>query len=153
MKIYRQLAALIAEDKITFHDGAAQIFEAFGVAEDIATINKRELPLPGGGQIVIDKTEALTAVDVNTGKFVGRNDFDETILKTNLEAADLILRQLKLRDIGGIVIVDFIDMVGDAHKKILMNFLRTKAALDRNKTKIVDMTPLGLVEITRHSRE
>ncbi len=150
LKIFRQLAALVTEDKITFYDGTAQIFEAFGVAEDIATLDKRELPLPGGGQIVIDKTEALTAVDVNTGKFVGRNNFDETILKTNLEAAELILKQLRLRDIGGIVIVDFIDMSGDAHKKILMDFLREKAARDRNKTKIVDMTPLGLVEITRH---
>ena len=152
LKIYRQLAALVAEDKITFYDGAAQIFEAFGVAEEISTIDKRELPLPSGGQIVIDKTEALTVVDVNTGKFVGRTNFDETILKTNLEAAELILRQLKLRDVGGIIVVDFIDMNGDAHKKTLMNFLRDKAALDRNKTKIVDMTPLGLVEITRHSR-
>ena len=153
LKIYRRLEKLVPAEKISFHEGDAQIFEAFGAADDIATVDKRELPLPSGGQIVIDKTEALTAVDVNTGKFVGRNDFDETILKTNLEAADLILRQLKLRDVGGIVIVDFIDMVGDAHKNILMHFLRTKAALDRNKTKIVDMTPLGLVEITRHSRE
>ena len=153
LKIYRQLAALIAEDRITFYDDAAQIFETFGVAQELATIDKRELPLPSGGQIVIDKTEALTVVDVNTGKFIGRNDFGETILKTNLEAAELILRQLKLRDVGGIVIVDFIDMDGDADKKFLMNFLREKAALDRNKTKIVDMTPLGLVEITRHSRD
>ena len=152
LKVYRQLAALIAEEKISFYEDAAQIFEAFGVAEDIATVDKRELPLPGGGQIVIDKTEALTAVDVNTGKFVGRNDFDETILKTNLEAAALLLKQLKLRDTGGIVIVDFIDMASDAHKKILMNFMRERAALDRNKTKIVDMTPLGLVEITRHGK-
>ena len=151
LKIYRQLAALVTEERLTFYDGTAQIFEAFGVAEDIATIDKRELPLPSGGQIVIDKTEALTAIDVNTGKFVGRTDFEETILKTNLEAAELILKQLKLRDLGGIIVADFIDMNGDADKKILMNFLREKAALDRNKTKIVDMTPLGLVEITRHS--
>ena len=129
------------------------MFETFGLTEEIANLSKRELPLPSGGQIVFDKTEALTAVDVNTGKFIGRNDFDETILKTNLEAAELILKQLRLRDIGGIIVVDFIDMTGDAHKKILMNFLRETAQRDRNKTKIVDMTPLGLVEITRHSSQ
>ncbi len=149
IKIYRRLAELTGNVKL--YDGSAQIFEAFDVAEEISKINQRELSLPSGGQIVIDKTEALTAVDVNTGKFIGRTDFNETILKTNLEAAELILRQLKLRDIGGIIIVDFIDMDSDAHKKILMDFLREQAALDRNKTKIVDMTPLGLVEITRHS--
>ena len=153
LKIYRRLVKLITAHNVTFYDGAAQIFEAFGVAKDLATLDKRELPLPSGGQIVIDKTEALTVVDVNTGKFIGRNDFDETILKTNLEAAELILRQLKWRDTGGIVVVDFIDMADDAHKKTLMDFLRFLAARDRNKTKIIDMTPLGLVEITRHSRD
>ena len=150
LKIQRRLLELVAPEKIFFHDGDAQIFEAFGVATELATINQRELPLPSGGRIVIDKTEALTAVDVNTGKFVGRTDFDATILKTNLEAAELILKQLRLRDIGGIVIVDFIDMAADSHKKILMDFLRGGARRDGNRTKIVDMTPLGLVEITRH---
>ena len=149
MKIYRRLAELVGN--VNFYEGDAQIFEAFGVAEEIFKINQRELSLPSGGQIVIDKTEALTAIDVNTGKFIGRTNFDETILKTNLEAAELILKQLRLRDLGGIIIVDFIDMDNNAHKKFLMNFLRERAALDRNKTKIVDMTPLGLVEITRQS--
>lgn len=151
LKIFRRLSEILPPEKIFFHDGAAQIFEAFGVADEISSTTARELSLPGGGRIVIDKTEALTAIDVNTAKFVGRTDFDETILQTNLEAAELILRQLKLRDLGGIIIVDFIDMADDAHKKILMEFLRTLARRDRNKTKIVDMTPLGLVEITRHS--
>lgn len=149
LKVYRRLTELV--DKVNLYEGSAQIFEAFGVDKVIASINQRELSLPSGGRIVFDKTEALTAIDVNTGKFIGRNDFDETILKTNLEAAELILKQLRLRDIGGIIIVDFIDMESTAHKKILMNCLRERAALDRNKTKIVDMTPLGLVEITRHS--
>ena len=150
LKIRRRLAELVPPDKIFFHDSDTQIFEAFGVAEELSTIRQRELPLPGGGQIVIDKTEALIAVDVNTGKFVGREDFDETILRTNLEAAEVILKQLRLRDLGGIVIVDFINMTNTAHQKILMEFLREEARLDRNRTKIVDMTPLGLVEITRH---
>lgn len=149
LKIYRQLIKNV--DNVTFYEDSEPIFEKFGVAEEIFKINQRELSLPSGGQIVIDKTEALTAIDVNTGKFIGDKNFDETILKTNMEAAELILKQLKLRDIGGIIIVDFIDMDSDAHKKILMSFLREKAAFDRNKTKIIDMTPLGLVEITRQS--
>ena len=149
LKIYRRLVELV--EKVNLYEGSAQIFETFGAAKVIASINQRELSLPSGGRIVFDKTEALTAIDVNTGKFIGRDDFDETILKTNLEAAELILKQLKLRDIGGIIIVDFIDMESNAHKKILMDFLRERAALDRNKTKIIDMTPIGLVEITRHS--
>ena len=153
LKVFRKLGELIPPEKISLHDGDAKLFEAFGIAQEISNLDKRELTLPGGGQIVFDKTEALTAVDVNTGKFVGRTDFDETLLHTNLEAAALILRQLKLRDIGGIIIVDFIDMVVDEHKKILMNFLRERARLDRSKTTIVDMTPLGLVEITRHGSQ
>ncbi len=149
VKLYRRLVELVSHVKL--YDGSSPIFEAFGVTNELASINQRELFLPSGGQIVIDKTEALTAIDVNTSKFIGHNDFDETILKTNLEAAELILKQLRLRDLGGIIIVDFIDMDSTAHKKTLMNFLRERAALDRNKVKIVDMTPLGLVEITRHS--
>ncbi len=151
LKIQRKLVELLPDAKIIFHDEAEQIFDAFGVAQELGTINERELSLPGGGRIVVDKTEALTAIDVNTAKFIGRTNFNETILQTNLEAAALILKQLRLRDIGGIIIVDFIDMASDAHKKILMDFLREQAACDRNRTKIVDMTPLGLVEITRHS--
>lgn len=152
LKVQRRLKELVPEENVSFHEDPAQIFEAFGIAEELASITRRELPLPSGGQIVFDKTEALTAVDVNTSKFIGRNDdFNATILQTNLEAAELLLKHLRLRDIGGIIIVDFIDMNDDAHKKILMDFLRTKALLDRNKTKIVDMTPLGLVEIVRHA--
>ena len=150
LKIYRRLIELVPEERINFYDGSAQIFEAFSVAQEIAKTKERELTLPSGGRIVFDKTEALTAIDVNTGKFIGRRSFDETILKTNLEAAEVILRQMKLRNIGGIIIVDFIDMNSDKDKKILLNFLRERAELDGNRTKIVDMTPLGLVEMTRH---
>ena len=149
LKIFRRLGELVSQEKISFYDGDAQIFDAFNVAKEISTLDKRELELTSGGRIVFDKTEALTAVDVNTGKFVGRT-VDETILRTNLEAAEIILRQLKLRDLGGIIIVDFIDMKSSEHKKTLMNFLRERAQFD-SRTKIIDMTPLGLVEIVRHS--
>ncbi|MBE8954742.1 MAG: ribonuclease E/G [Quinella sp. 2Q5] len=151
LKIRRRLEEFVPSEKISFHESTEPLFEAFDVAAEISATSERELPLPGGGRIVIDKTEALTAIDVNTAKFVGRTDFDETILQTNLEAAAVILKQLKLRDVGGIVIVDFIDMESDAHRQQLMDFLRESARFDRNQTKIVDMTPLGLVEITRHS--
>lgn len=151
LKIQRRLAEIVPPEKILFHDGDKEIFDEFNVTAELSSITERELNLPSGGRIIIDKTEALTAIDVNTGKFVGKTNFDETILKTNLEAAELILNQLKLRDLGGIIIVDFIDMASDEHKKILLDFLREKARSDRNKTKVVDMTPLGLVEITRHS--
>ena len=151
LKIYRRLNELVTPEKIFFHDGAEKIFDAFGLTQELATTHEHELTLPGGGRIVIDRTEALTAIDVNTGKFIGHTDFNETILQTNLEAAEVILKQLKLRDIGGIIIVDFIDMIVEAHKKILLDFLREGARRDRNRTKIVDMTPLGLVEITRRS--
>ena len=150
LKIYRQLAALVTEERLTFYDGTAQIFEAFGVAEDIATIDKRELPLPSGGQIVIDKTEALTAIDVNTGKFVGRTDFEETILKTNLEAVHEIARQLRLRNIGGMVIVDFIDMTSRADKLAMMEELEIALEADKAKPQVGQLSDLGLVELTRH---
>ena len=150
LRVLRKLGELVAPEKISFHDGDEKLFEAFGIANEISKLNQRELTLPGGGRVVFDKTEALTAVDVNTGKFVGRTDFDETILRTNMEAAEVVLRQLKLRDIGGIIVVDFIDMARDVHKKTLMDFLHERARLDRSKTTVVDMTPLGLVEITRH---
>ena len=149
LKIYRRLKNLVDEKQIDFYEGTAPIFEAFGVNEELERINLRELDLPSGGRIVIDKTEALTAVDVNTGKFIGDTNLDDTVLRTNLEAAELILKQLRLRDLGGIIIVDFIDMNSETHKNFLMNCLRELAALDSSKTKIIDMTPLGLVEITR----
>ena len=149
LKVWHKLAELVPPEKISFYDGDMSIFKAFGIADEISDVRKRELRLPSGGQIVFDKTEALTAIDVNTNKFVGQT-FDETILRTNLEAAEVILHQLKLRDIGGIIIVDFIDMTSDDDKRALLNFLRERARLDRNKTTVIDMTPLGLVEITRH---
>ena len=130
------------------------IFEKFHVAEEIAKLNSREVELPSGGFIVIDKTEALTAIDVNTGHFVGDLNLSDTVYKVNIEAAEMIMRQLRLRDLGGIIIVDFIDMPRDDYKEGLLKFLREEANKDRVKTKVIDMTPLGLVEITRkRSRE
>ena len=98
---------------------------------------------------LLEPTEALTVVDVNTGKFTGKNAVEETLFRLNLEAAEELLRQLRLRNVSGVVVVDFIDMVDPAHREALLEALRTLAARDRGRTKVVGMTPLGLVEMTR----
>ena len=125
------------------------IFEKFHIAEEITKLNDRAVELPSGGFIVIDQTEALTAIDVNTGHFVGDLNLSDTVYKVNIEAAEMIMRQLRLRDLGGIIIVDFIDMPRDDYKEGLLKFLRNEAKKDKVLTKVIDMTPLGLVEITR----
>ena len=154
-KITRQVNKLVNGispeliERVKRYENDVPIFEKFHIDKEIAKLNEREVELPSGGFIVIDRTEALTAIDVNTGKFVGDLNLSDTVFKVNIEAAEAIMRQLRLRDIGGIIIVDFIDMPNVNRKEELMNFLRNEALKDRIKTKIVDMTPLGLVEITR----
>lgn len=142
LKIYRRVVELAGEsEKICHYDGE-ELFKNYGVDTEIKNLREKELPLPSGGFIVIEKTEALTAIDVNTG---GAED----IYQTNFDAAELIMKQIRLRNIGGIVIVDFISMKDDTRKKNLLEYLRKLAQIDSGKTFIVDMTPLGLVEITR----
>ncbi|MCR5175275.1 MAG: Rne/Rng family ribonuclease [Anaerovibrio sp.] len=135
-------------DKIELYTGA-NLFDAYGISESVSGLNSRVVQLKSGGFLVIDKTEAMTVIDVNTGSFVGDLNLADTVYKLNIEAADEIMKQLRLRDIGGIILVDFIDMEDPAHNDELLERLRQKAVLDRSKTKVVDMTPLGLVEITR----
>jgi ribonuclease G len=125
------------------------LFEAFGLQSTIDSALKRMVPLPSGGYITIDKTEALTAVDVNTGRFVGRKNLEETIVRTNLEAAEETVRQLRLRDIGGIIVVDFIDMEDQSHRTLLQQRLAAALERDRTRTRISDVSRLGLIEITR----
>ena len=139
--------------KVEHYVGDAPIFEYFAVADELKKLDERELELPSGGAIVIDRTEAMTVIDVNTGKFYGGNNLSETVFQTNLEAAELILKQLRLRDISGIIIVDFIDMNRAEQKEQLMDFLRANAVGDRKRVHVVDMTPLGLVEITRRNSQ
>lgn len=119
------------------------------VGKGINQALRREVDLPSGGQIVIDKTEALIAIDVNTGSYVGRRDLEETVLKTNLEAAEMVARQLRLRDLGGIIIIDFIDMELESSKKRLVEHLEWCLKQDRTKSKISGISALGLVELTR----
>jgi ribonuclease E len=105
--------------------------------------------LPSGGYLVIDRAEAMTVIDVNTGKHVGKTNLEETVVGTNLEAAREIPRQLRLRDIGGIIIVDFIDMTLQGNREQVVQELREELAHDKTRSQVFDITPLGLLELTR----
>lgn len=138
--------------KLKFYDKKVDMFHYYGLDEDVATLLSSTVTLENGGYIVIDKTEALTSIDVNTGKFIGDDNLEDTVFNTNLLAAKEIARQLRLRNISGIIIVDFIDMVGEEHKERLFACLQSYLAEDREKCTAVSMTSLGLVEITRKKR-
>ena len=135
--------------QVKLYRGKEDLFTFYRLDEDIESLSDRVVWLPGGGYLVIDCTEAMTVIDVNSGKFSTGADRDATSMATNREAAREIARQLRLRDIGGIIIVDFIDMEKDEQKEQLLALLRELAKEDRTKTNIVDITSLGLVEITR----
>lgn len=136
-------------DRVHCYDKKQPIFKAYHIEEEIEKLGDREVELPSGGFLVIDKTEALTVIDVNTGKYVGKSNLAETVYRTNLEAAAEILKQIRLRDIGGIIVIDFIDMEKEEQKEQLLTYMREQVRHDRTKTNIVDITSLGLVEITR----
>jgi len=135
--------------KLQHYTGERPIFDLFNVDEDIARALSRRVDLKSGGYLVIDQTEALTTVDVNTGGFVGARNFDDTVFRTNLEAAQAIARQLRLRNLGGIVIVDFIDMVREDHRDAVLTEFRKQLARDRVKTMTGGFSQLGLLEMTR----
>ncbi len=129
--------------------GERPIFELYGIEDEIHKALDRKVPLKSGGHLVIDQTEAMTTVDVNTGAFVGRTTLEETIFKTNLEAAQAIARQLRLRNLGGIIIIDFIDMLEDDHKRQVLRTLGRYLEKDHAKTYISEVSTLGLVQMTR----
>jgi len=135
--------------RLQLHSGERPIFDLFNIDEEIAKALGRRVDLKSGGYLIIDQTEALTTVDVNTGGFVGARNFDDTIFKTNLEAAQAIARQLRLRNLGGIVIVDFIDMLRDNHRDAVLAELLKQLARDRIKTSVNGFSALGLLEMTR----
>ncbi len=135
--------------KVRVHKGKGDVFSHFGIDDALEQISQRQVWLKCGGYIVIDRTEALTVIDVNTGKFVGNTNLSETVLKTNLEAAAEIARQVRLRDIGGIIIIDFIDMDKEEHKKNVLATLEATLQRDRTKSNVLGLTALGLVEMTR----
>jgi ribonuclease G len=125
------------------------IFEATGIEREIEKALRRRVWLKSGGYIVIDHTEALVAIDVNTGKYVGKRDFEETVLKINLEAATEVVRQIRLRDLGGIIIIDFIDMERAEHRDQVFKALTRALADDKARTNVLEISELGLVEMTR----
>ena len=135
--------------RLELYKGERPIFDLFGIEEEIARALVRRVDLKSGGYLIIDQTEALTTVDVNTGGFVGARNFDDTIFKTNLESAGAIARQLRLRNLGGIIIVDFIDMVRDEHQAAVLAEFKKQLARDRTKVTVSGFSQLGLVEMTR----
>ena len=138
-----------AAEKLQPYKGERPIFDLFSIDEEIARALGRRVDLKSGGYLIVDQTEALTTIDVNTGGFVGARNFDDTIFKTNLEAAQAIARQLRLRNLGGIIIVDFIDMARDDHREAVLAEFRKQLARDRVKTMVGGFSQLGLVEMTR----
>lgn len=139
----------LASEKLQHYRGERPIFDLYAIDEEIAKALARRVDLKSGGYLIVDQTEALTTVDVNTGGYVGARNFDDTIFKTNLEAAQAIARQLRLRNLGGIIIVDFIDMSREDHRDAVLSEFRKQLARDRVKTMAGTFSQLGLVEMTR----
>ena len=136
-------------DKVEHYTGARPVFDMYGVEDEIQHALEKEVPLKSGGYLVIDQTEAMTTVDVNTGSFLGQRNLEETVYRTNLEAAQAVARQLRLRNLGGIIIIDFIDMHDAEHRRQVLRTLEKSLAKDHAKTTVYDFSPLGLVEMTR----
>ena len=136
---------------VSLDEGAPPLFERFGLERDMKTALVRRVELPSGGDIVIDHTEAMTIIDVNTGRYVGRRFLEDTTVKTNVEACREIVRQRRLRDIGGIIVIDFIDMTAKSNQEAVLAALEAELAQDRTKTYVVEISPLGLVEMTRQN--
>lgn len=150
-RLYERFEYLMPKklDVLKFHEEQGDMFEEYGLNKAVEDMLKRKVPLRNGGYLIIDRAEAFTVIDVNTGKYVGENNHEETVFLTNLIAVDEIAKQLRLRNLGGIIIVDFIDMDDPNHRDEVLNRLREALKKDRVKTMVVGMTGLGLVEITR----
>jgi ribonuclease E len=137
------------DHRLELFDGDLPIFEEYRIAEQIRKSLDRRVWLPSGGHLVMDRTEAMTVIDVNTGKFVGKSNLEETVFRTNKEAAVEVSRQLRLRDIGGIIVIDFIDMEDAKNRDEVMKVFRGELDRDRTRTQVFDITQLGLVQMTR----
>lgn len=137
--------------KLRFHEGGRRLFETLGLDRELLRALERRVALPSGGYLVIDHTEAMTVIDVNTGRYVGGRFLEDTILRTNMEACREVVRQLRLRDIGGIIVIDFIDMASRTNREAVLALLEAELARDRTKTYVVEISPLGLVEMTRQN--
>lgn len=149
---FRGLVEVLAPnfvDRVHLHTGSQPLFSHLNIARDIERAKERVVALPHGGSLVIDEAEALTAIDVNTGKFTGKHRLADTVLQTNLEAVEEAARQLRLRNIGGVIVIDFIDMERTRDRIKVMDTLEQALKGDRTRTRIVQLSPLGLVEMTR----
>ncbi|MCB1910050.1 MAG: ribonuclease G [Rhodocyclaceae bacterium] len=152
---HQKLSAFAAEymprvlPLISHYTGERPLFDMYGVEDEIEKALARRVDLKSGGYLIMDQTEAMTTIDVNTGGFVGARNFDDTIFKTNLEAAQAIARQLRLRNLGGIIIIDFIDMESQEHRDSVLDELKRTLARDHTKMSVSGFTQLGLVEMTR----
>ncbi|WP_082499272.1 MULTISPECIES: Rne/Rng family ribonuclease [unclassified Rathayibacter] len=150
IELYLSQVAPDLLERVEVYSGDEDAFDAFRITEQIEKALERKVWLPSGGSLVIDRTEAMTVVDVNTGKFVGSGgNLEETVTKNNLEAAEEIVRQLRLRDIGGIIVVDFIDMVLESNRDLVLRRLVECLSRDRTKHQVAEVTSLGLVQMTR----
>jgi ribonuclease E len=134
---------------LELYEGQLPIFEEYRIVEQIRKSLDRRVWLPSGGHLVIDRTEAMTVIDVNTGKFVGKSNLEETVFRTNKESAVEVSRQLRLRDIGGIIVIDFIDMEDSKNREEVQKVFRAELERDRTRTQVFDISPLGLVQMTR----
>ena len=151
-KLARELAAEFLPEfaeRVEYYPGERPIFDLYSIEDEIQKALSRVVPLKSGGHIVIDQTEAMITIDVNTGTYVGHRNQEETLFKTNLEAAQAIARQLRLRNIGGIIIIDFIDMIEPEHQRQVLRALKRGLSKDPAKNYITEMTSLGLLEVTR----
>ncbi len=138
-----------AAARLSHYRGERPIFDLYNIDDEVARALGKRVELKSGGYLIIDQTEALTTIDVNTGAFVGARNFEDTIFKTNLEAAGVIARQLRLRNLGGIIVADFIDMVREDHREAVLAEFRKHLVRDRVKTMVSGFSPLGLLEMTR----
>jgi ribonuclease G len=148
---YLKAVAPDLKDRIQRYDGDTPLFGHFGLEHEMEKALARRVSLPSGGYIVIDHTEAMTVIDVNTGRYVGKRQLEDTTLKTNLEACKEVVRQLRVRDIGGIIVIDFIDMSAKTNREVVLAALEAEFTVDRTKTYVVEISPLGLVEMTRQN--
>jgi ribonuclease G len=146
---YVQALVPALADRVRLYGERAPVFDAFGIEKEIEKALRRRVWLKSGGYIVIDHTEALVSIDVNTGKYVGKRDFEQTVLKINLEAASEVMRQIRLRDLGGIIIIDFIDMEVLEHREQVYKAVKRALAEDKARTNVLEISELGLVEMTR----
>jgi ribonuclease G len=148
----REFAAQVAPAlarRIETYGEAEPIFDRFGVEREIEAALAARLQLPSGGSCVIHQTEALVAIDVNTGRFTGREDLEETVFATNREAVVEIARQIRLRDLGGLLVVDFIDMETAEHRREIFEAFERELARDRARTRVLELSEFGLIEVTR----